>query len=930
MLNRFKELIEELTPAHQGRVVQYFGDGGVLTFDSPTECVHCALALQKECKDTIKIPVRIGMHLGEVIFQNNNIFGDGVNIASRVESLSIAGGILMTKSIRDQIKNKSEFALSSLGSFAFKNIEEQMEIFALVNEGLTIPKRSDLRGKLKETADSKTSLRLAAIMFTDIVGYATLKGQDENKAKRLLQKNREIQKPLIEKYGGTWLKETDDDVLASFRSASDAVFCAKQIIKTANSEPELSLRIGIHIGDVAFKGNDIWGDGVIIASRIQELARINGILISEGVNLNVANQQGIKTRYLREETLKNVKQPVKIFAVEVDGVETKVYQPKASPAEVRHGLTKSDRRAPSLLKFVAIAIGVLVLLGLGYGYYDNWGATNTGVTNQILDKSIAVIPFENLSADEDNQYFADGQTEAILNHLTKIADLRVISRTTMMGYRGTTKSIPTIANELGVKYVLEGSVQKFGEKVRINAQLIESDSDKHLWSDNFDRDLNDIFTIQTEIAKSVAEELNATIRLEEQAALESIPTSDLTAYDFYLKGEDYLYRSRRQEDFRIAFQMFQRAVDIDKNFTLAWVGLSAASRWIYWFHYDRSDEHLNQTKEYLDKAISLDPNLVEVQIETASFYYQCELDYPRALQILNRLRSKYPKNDQLYLLVGAVYRRMGEFEKSLEHLENAIKLNPTSWNHRLDAGGTLNILRRYSKAKEQFENAIDLNPTEGLCYYYLGLTYFSTGEIEKAKQLMMNNQTLDNPGLNSLWSQSEVVQRNYLEAISILVASSHTVWDHQFAYAPKPLQLGLIYFQMADKKMSSIHFEKAKSDIEEKINNLQGDSRLYSSLGISYAGLGMIEEAIENGNKALAIMNISVDAWKGFYRELDMAKILVMVGRHGEAIEKLHFLLEQNGYLSVAMLKADPFWDPLREMEDFKGLIENPEYQINL
>jgi len=194
------------------------------------------------------------------------------------------------------------------------------------------------------------------------------------------------------------------------------------------------------------------------------------------------------------------------------------------------------------------------------------GISKTELTGeQVLDKSIAVTPFKNLSADEENQYFADGQMEAILNHLTKIADLRVISRTTMMGYSGTTKSVPEIAKELGVRYVLEGSVQKSGQKVRINVQLIDSDADEHLWAENYDRDLTDIFAIQTEIAKSVAEELRATITSREQTIIESVPTSDLMAYDYYLKGLDYFYRSYAEEDFRYATQMFERAVQFHFN-----------------------------------------------------------------------------------------------------------------------------------------------------------------------------------------------------------------------------------------------------------------------------------------------------------------------------------------------------------------------------
>ena len=427
LLNHFKELVEELTPSHQGKIVQYFGDGCVLTFDSSTECVNCAIELQRLCNESIKIPVRVGMHLGEVIFHNNNIFGDGVNIASRVESMGVPGGILMSKSIRDQIKNKAKFRVASLGRFAFKNVEEPMEVFALANPGLRVPKQSDLRGKVRNLNKPKNTQSLAAIMFTDIVGYSALQRIDEAKAKVLLSKNREIQRPLVEKFGGTWLKEQDDDILVSFKSASDAVFCAKEIIKATETEVELSLRIGINIGDIQYTDGKVSGDGVAIAAAIQELAPINGILISQSVNMNVISQQGINTKFLSEERLMNVKHPLKVYLVEVEGVETPVMVSEKIKQEVADSHHKSaTNKALNQLKFGIIAIGVLVVFGLVYMLVSRTQSSEVVpmvTAPQVLDKSIAVLPFENLSAEAENQYFADGQTEAILNHLTKIADL---------------------------------------------------------------------------------------------------------------------------------------------------------------------------------------------------------------------------------------------------------------------------------------------------------------------------------------------------------------------------------------------------------------------------------------------------------------------------------------------------------------------------
>jgi serine/threonine-protein kinase len=546
--------------------------------------------------------------------------------------------------------------------------------------------------------------------------------------------------------------------------------------------------------------------------------------------------------------------------------------------------------------------------------------------NKEEDKSIAVLPFDNLSADEENQYFADGQMEAILNHLTRIADLRVISRTTMMGYRGKTKNIPDIARELGVRYVLEGSVQKAGEKVRITAQLIDAESDEHLWSDNYDRDLADIFGIQTEIAKKVVQELKMTISSREQINIESTPTSDLTAYDFYLRGMDFESRGNRKEDLQFALQMYKHAVELDKNYTLAWVSLASTSRSMYWFYRDRSSTRLEKTKEYLDKALELEPDLLEVQIETGRYYYQCQLNYQKALGIFEPLLTSYPKNDQLNFWTGAVYRRKGEFEKAFELMDRAIKLNPSEWDHWQNAAGTLVYRKKYKQAESFYRIAMDLNPLS--VSPQLTHLYLNVGEVTKARNFADNNnrKTL---GWFRVKANVELFDRNYKKAISILESSSETIESHQSWLIPKSLSLGMIYRLMPDVESAARYFQEAKKMLEELIIEDPEDFRILGSLGIVYAGLGMREEALEAGNKALSIMNLSVDAMKGYRRELELAMIWLMIGEYDQAISKLDFLIQQNGSRSVEYLKLDPFWDPIRDMDAFKALINNPAYQVD-
>ncbi len=854
---------------------------------------------------------------------------------------------------------------------------------------------------------SEPTRQLAAIMFTDIVGYTALMGKDSKKALELIRINRDIQKPLIEKYNGKWLKEMGDGTLSYFGSALDAVNCSIEIQELARTNLDGKMRIGIHLGDVSVQKDDVYGDGVNIASRLESISDPGGIYISDAIKRAIQGQSDVPTKYLGEIKLKNVSYRVGTYALQGKGLPAPELKHlsghfwseilrrnviraaatyimlsillvlqlpylgtfldlpqwftaallstlilgfavamflawsyelspdgfvRTSSLQSWHNPYTESQKKPLTYNFLIIGMILIILIMYVYPRYIVSDAAKGRSADKILtrDNSIAVIPFSNMSTDKETQYFADGQMEAILNHLTKIADLRVISRTTMMGYRGTTKSIPDIGKELGARYVLEGSVQKSSQKVRITAQLIDAESDRHLWSENYDRDLTDIFNIQTEIAISVAKELSATISTKEQKTIESVPTSDLKAYDYYLRGMDFKNRSYAQEDLRFATQMFQQAVEIDPNFTLAWLGLANTARLIYVFHYDESEGHLAKAKHYLDKAMALDPDLMEVQLETALYYYHIEIDFPRALQILKKIKSNYPKNPELYLTIGAIHRRLGQFEIAYRYLDSAISINPSGWTYWDTAGETLIMLRRYKKAEVYLKKVIDLNPSSTTSKLVLALMYLTTGETEKAKTLMLNNPKIDHPTWYRQRTYAELIERNYREAIGIFESSPHEINSSQFDYIPKSLGLAMIYYVMSEEKLARKHFQSARKILEAKLIELPDDARLFSSLGVAYAGLGMKEEALAAGNKSLSLMNISIDALRGFTREMDMSVILVMTGKYDEAITKLEFLLGQNGFISVELLKNDPIWEPLKNRDAFKALIKNPKYQIRL
>ena len=619
--------------------------------------------------------------------------------------------------------------------------------------------------------------------------------------------------------------------------------------------------------------------------------------------------------------------PVWIFFSWAFEVTPEGFKKTAKVSEASSDITISNVRFNYI-----IIIGLIAAVAISF---FNRSMPKKKLANLITNKSIAVLPFEDLSSGGDTEWFCDGVTEDIRTNLSKINGIeKVISYTSVMQYKENRPTIPEIGKKLGVSYILEGSVRKQNNQIIITAQLIDARSDTHLWGDNYTRDLTDVFAIQSEIAESVAKELGAKITPDEQANIESVPTSNIEAYDyylkasdFYLKGVDYNNRDLKKENFSYAIQMFEQAIAIDSNYVLAWIGLTQAHSDMYWFYYEGNIDYKIKIKECLDKAIALNPDLLEVQLGVGLYYYRCLLDYPKAIEIFEKLKSKYPNNSELYGWSGYVYRRMGQFEKYIENTDKYISMNPTVWGAYFAKGETLIMLRKYKEAEYYLKTAIELNPSAINSYIFLTKFYLIIGQVDMARTLISE---INSHEMDYYKSNIELNDKNYDKAISILKSSSNTWTVNHEVYTPKQLHLALIYYMMNNREQANIYFQEARFILEEKLDEQQNDSRIFSSLGIAYAGLGMREKAIEANSKAMRIMNISIDALRGVHRELDMARILMMLGDHNNAIEKLEFLLQQNSFLSVELLKNDPFWNPLREITAFKTLIANPKYQVTM
>ncbi|MEP7372598.1 MAG: adenylate/guanylate cyclase domain-containing protein [Chitinophagaceae bacterium] len=530
---------------------------------------------------------------------------------------------------------------------------------------------------------------LAAILFTDIVGYTGIMQKDEALAVAVIRRYNAVLEKLVTEYHGEVVNNYGDGSLCTFSSTTDAVRCAiliqEELLK---SDPPVPLRIGLHVGELIFEDGKAFGDGVNIASRIQSLGQANTILFSKEVFDKIRNQPGFKSLSLGNFEFKNVDEPVEVFALANEGLN--VPNRENMEGKLKSVLPKSSK-GPQ--RKTVIAASVVLLLIVAFFIYSMLHK-KTGFTGK--EKSIAVLPFINMSEEKGNEYFSDGMTEEITTQLSKIADLKVIARTSSMLYKGSKKSIREIAEELCVASILEGSVQKIGNDIRITAQLIDANSQQHIWADKYDRDFKEVFAIQSEVAQEIAHQLNARLTKDEKIKIEKAPTINAEAYEYYLQGSQLhisFWETRKLEYFDNSRTMFGKALALDPGYALAHAGLA-----------DLYNSYTGVIKN-LNKKDSIFFPLQLQEIEKA-WKIDSTLDY------INNVR-------------GSIEQSKGNKEAAFGYSKKAVEINPNSstnlWGLAILMGGELGLVE---EAKLLFDRAVKLDPLTANNFLMRGYCHF--------------------------------------------------------------------------------------------------------------------------------------------------------------------------------------------------------------
>ena len=574
---------------------------------------------------------------------------------------------------------------------------------------------------------------------------------------------------------------------------------------------------------------------------------------------------------------------------------------------------------------ILIATGVIVSLAAGFFLLPRASAGK-------IDKSIAVLPFENLSAEKENAYFADGIQDDILTNLAKIGDLKVISRTSVMPYRGSaTRNAREIGKALGVATLLEGSVRRIGNRVRVNVQLINANNDEHIWAEDYDRDLTDVFAIQTDLAGRIASALQAKLSPNEKARLDQRPTQNPDAYLLFVQAHDYASRREMFSDTSLkAEPLFEQAIKLDPNFALAFAGLSMVESWLYHTS-DPVPARREKARLNADEALRLQPNLPEGHLALGFSYYYGDRDYERALAEFEIARRGLPNESQAYFAIGSIQRRQGKWAESNANLEKAATLDPKNTNVLMNLCYSYMAQRDFEAANKTVDRLIATSPESFQARALKGFIAFQLkGDLSAAEKVFSTMPTESDPGIATLarfWILR--LKRNFPEALQVLQQFHGDILHNtSTAPAPKAFLEGELYRAQGEEAKARTAFEHARVVSEKLLREAPEDPARHGQHGLILAALGQKQEAIAEGRRAVELLPESEDAFDGPQVTATLAQIYAWTGEFDEAFRLLdHLLVVPNG-LNLPNLKLDPAWDALRKDPRFQALIDKYSAKI--
>jgi TolB-like protein/Tfp pilus assembly protein PilF len=567
-----------------------------------------------------------------------------------------------------------------------------------------------------------------------------------------------------------------------------------------------------------------------------------------------------------------------------------------------------------------VATGVVISAAAGFFLLPR-------VAAHKIDKSIAILPFQNLSDEKENAYFADGIQDDILTNLSKISELRVISRTSVMQYRGEARNIREIGKALGVSNILEGSVRRSGNKVRLNVQLIDANTDEHLWANDYDRDVTDVFAIQTDLAQKIASELRAKLSPSERAQMTRKPTENGEAYLAFVQAHNLSCAFEDFDKLKQGEQLYERAIELDPKFALAMARYSQLESWIL-HDRERTVERREKARTLSERALQLQPDLPEAHLALGFSYYYGDNDFDAALKEFEIARLGLPNESEVYLAIGAIQRRQGKWAQSTANLEKAVSLNPKDIWSLQNLTFNYAMLRNYDAAYQTIDRALALDPTgleplevkSRLAIADSGDFSFAEKAFESVKSLPLSNE--QKIKITSGRANVFLLERKYnegLQAAESLPDDGLSVLSG--GLCTKYYLIGFVRKSLHDDNGARAAFLKAKSAAEEQLKRSPDAADSHIQLAKVLAYLGEKEAALAEAQRAAELQPESKDAFSGPEITAGVAEVYAILGENSRAIEILDGLLSRPSSITVQVLNLNPVWDPLRNDPNFQALL---------
>ena len=768
-------------------------------------------------------------------------------------------------------------------------------------------------------SSSASELELGHVLFMDIVDYSKLLVDEQSDITRQLNqivRDTDQVRRAEEKGKLIRLPTGDGMALVFFTSPEAPMLCALEISRALKQHPAIKLRMGLHSGPVnavsdVNQRENVAGIGINIAQRVMDCGDAGHILLSKRVAEDLS--QYMRWRgHVHDLGQIEVKHSVKIevasfYNDEVGnaGLPEKFKQAaKATAVQRRH-------------KKMFLNVAALIVIGSGIGLWAFSHRASLRVP-PISDKSIAVLPLENLSKEKENAYFADGVQDELLSNLAKIKDLKVISRTSVMQYKtGITRNLKEIAQQLGVSNVVEGSVRRSGNHMRVSVQLIDALTDRHIWSENYDRTLADSVTVQGELASEIAAAVGATLSPQEKARVEATPTKNTAAYDAYLRG-----RALEGEwttdfsNFESAARSYQAAVTLDPSFALAWVYLSSADSALYWNGVDPTPTRLAAAKDAADRAVALDPNLPEIHLALGYYRYYGLRDFKGALEEFQLAEKSLPNDVGVLRAIGLIQRRFGRWDEVITVMRRVFALDPRNIESAAILANAYAAKRSFSDAMAIADHILAIEPANTQTIWFKTYCFWAMGNLEGADQFLANIKAPLHLRAHQAFNKHQ-----YAEATDLF---SKALNEKPGAEEKRGLlfDLGMVQQRTGNIAASKAAYQEGAQEIARALNSSPG-AELHSSLGVAYAHLGDARRAVSEGQKGMAMQPTSEDPFEGPLREEEMAQIYSLLGNAAEAIPILKRWIQVPSATSITpqLLRIDPIWDPIRSDSRFQELV---------